>query len=259
MYHYHRLLIIVLTAIGPALLWMPPCRSALAAGPGPLLTDRVQTVLDRTIPRLQGELSGRGFRLGAPLFIRILKLPGQLEVWLQKKGRYQLFKSYPICRYSGFLGPKMHEGDWQSPEGFYRVTPEQMHPRSSYHLAFNIGYPNTYDRSLNRSGSNIMVHGDCSSMGCFAMQDYRMEEIYTLAHSALGGGQDSFAVHVFPFAMTRANMEKYEFSPWYDFWTNLQEGYAAFERTGQVPAVKVENGRYVVTQPGVKLARSGGN
>ena len=121
-----------------------------------------------------------------------------------------------------------------------------MNPRSNYHLSFNIGYPNEYDKLRNRSGSNIMVHGDCSSMGCFAMNDYRMEEIYTLAHIALTTGQQSFSVHVFPFRMTTDNMEKFQSSGWIGFWKNLKEGFDTFERTRQVPEIRVANGKYVV-------------
>lgn len=213
----------------------------------PSPADRLAAVREKIIPRLTGELAGRGLRLGLPVFIRIFKLPGELEVWLAENGRYQLFKSYPICSYSGYLGPKLREGDWQSPEGFYSVTAEQLNPQSSYHLSFNIGYPNEYDRTLNRDGGNIMVHGSCSSMGCFAMTDYRIEEIYLLVHAALAGGQDSIAVHVFPFPLTAENLEKFRSSPWFGFWSNLREGFEVFERSGQVPEIGVTGDRYVVT------------
>lgn len=209
--------------------------------------DRLEVVLDRIVPRLESELAAKGFRLGLPVFIRIFKLPGELEVWLGKNDRFHLFKSYPICSYSGYLGPKLREGDWQSPEGFYGVTAEKLNPQSSYHLSFNIGYPNEFDRTLKRNGGNIMVHGSCSSMGCFAMTDYRIEEIYTLVHAAIAGGQNSVAVHVFPFPLTAANLEKFRLSPWFGFWSNLREGFELFERTGQVPEIKVADGRYVVT------------
>jgi murein L,D-transpeptidase YafK len=222
----------------------------------PLVTEKVETILARVNPRIEEELADKGFRLGAPVFIRIFKLPAQLEMWLGKNGRYELFRSYPICDFSGYPGPKRHEGDWQSPEGFYSVSAEQMNPRSSYHLSFNIGYPNEYDKLRNHSGSNIMVHGDCSSMGCFAMNDYRMEEIYILAHVALSNGQQSFAVHVFPFKMTVDNMNRFQSSPWIGFWRNLKEGYDAFEQTRQVPEIQVAGGRYVVTGP-VKVAMRG--
>ena len=89
-----------------------------------------------------------------------------------------IFKTYPICSYSGGLGPKIQQGDRQAPEGFYLVSLEQLNPRSKYYLAFNVGFPNAYDRAYGRTGSNIMVHGDCTSSGCYAMTDAVMEEIY---------------------------------------------------------------------------------
>ncbi len=215
----------------------------------PLVTEKVVSVLARVAPILEKELSVKGFKLGAPVFIRIFKVPGELEVWMDKNGHYELFKSYSICDFSGYPGPKLHEGDWQSPEGFYSVAPDQMNPRSNYHLSFNIGYPNEYDRLLHRSGGDIMVHGNCSSMGCFAMSDYRMEEIYTLTHSALTNGQKAFSVHVFPFRLTDENIKKFRYSPWITFWKNLKEGFDVFELTGQVPDIRVVNRRYIVSGP----------
>lgn len=213
----------------------------------PLITDKVLNILTRLSPEISTELKKNGLTLGSQIFIRIFKLPGELEIWMEDRGRYRLFKSYPICSYSGYLGPKLKEGDWQSPEGFYRVTADLMNPRSSYHLSFNIGYPNDYDTLLNRSGSNIMVHGNCSSKGCFAMNNFRMEEIYTLVHSAFVNGQKSVDVHIFPFRLTRENLEKYRFSPWIGFWNNLRQGHDSFERNHQVPLITVKKGKYVVS------------
>lgn len=215
----------------------------------PPLTEKVVTIMQRVTPVLGQELSARGFKLGSPVFVRIFKLTGTLEIWVKKNSRFELFRSYPICDLSGYPGPKLYEGDWQSPEGFYSVTADQMHPKSDYHLAFNIGYPNEFDSTLNRSGGDIMVHGDCSSMGCFAMNDQRMEEIYVLAHSALTNGQNAFSVHIFPFQMTTANMKKFQHSPWLSFWQNLKEGFDAFEQTGQVPEIIVSKGRYLINTP----------
>lgn len=250
---YRRLLNLV-----PVLLlivtWQNSATVAMAGDELPV-TDKAAAIISRVSPRLQQELAKKGLSLGSPIFIRIFKLPGTLEVWLKKNDRYRLFRSYPICCYSGYPGPKLHEGDWQSPEGFYAVTARQMNPLSSYHLSFNIGYPNEYDKSLGRTGSDIMVHGDCSSRGCFAMNNYRIEEIYTLAYAALSHGQNEFAVHIFPFPLTAANMHKFRDSPWIDFWNNLRKGYNAFARTHQVPLITCGNGRYVVTKS-IKLARA---
>lgn len=221
----------------------------------PPVNDKLTIILNGVTPALKSELAGKGLTLGSSLFIRIFKLQGQLEVWLEKNGRYRFFKTYPICSYSGYLGPKMHEGDWQSPEGFYRVTPDQMNPDSDYHLSFNIGYPNDYDTLLRRNGSSIMVHGSCSSKGCFAMKNYRMEEIYTLAHFAFLDGQQAFDIHIFPFPMSDENLHKFRFSPWIGFWKNLQEGYAAFEQSHMVPFITAEKGKYIIDRS-VKLAMS---
>jgi len=166
-----------------------------------------------------------------------------------------LFKTYRICDYSGGLGPKEMEGDKQSPEGFYRVGPAQLNPWSKFHLAFNLGYPNEYDRLNGRTGGALMVHGRCSSVGCFAMTDYRMEEIYTIANAALANGQESFAVHIFPFRMTAENMRRHQDDRWQHYWCNLKEGYDIFERTATPPEVAVNRDRYIFKATTIELAR----
>lgn len=228
-----------------------------SAAAAPLLTPRAAALLNKVRPGVEQKLQAKGFKLGQPIFVRIFKMPGTLEVWIKKNSRYQLFKEYPICSYSGYPGPKLQEGDWQSPEGFYSVTPRQMNPNSSYHLSFNIGYPNEFDRARNRTGSSIMVHGECSSRGCFAMGNNRMDEIYLLAQAALESGQKHFDVHVFPFRLTSRNLFKFRSSPWIGFWKKLQPGYEAFERNRQVPAIVVEQGNYVLSDNTVRVAMAG--
>ncbi|MDW7773997.1 MAG: murein L,D-transpeptidase family protein [Desulfobulbaceae bacterium] len=214
----------------------------------PSADDRLAEVLEKVTPDLRRELAAKDLGLGSPVFIRIFKLQKKLEVWLQQNDRYRLFKTYPICSYSGYLGPKLREGDWQSPEGFYRVTPDRMNPRSSYHLSFNIGYPNDYDASLQRDGGDIMVHGGCSSKGCFAMSNHRMEEIYILAYFAFLNGQQAFDVHIFPFPVTDDNLSRFRFSPWIEFWKNLQQGFGEFEQNRRVPSISTDQGRYVIDE-----------
>lgn len=158
---------------------------------------------------------------------------------------FTLFKGYPICAWSGNLGPKEKEGDGQSPEGFYFVPPDAMNPNSQFHLSFNLGFPNAYDRAHGRTGSFLMVHGDCVSIGCYAMTDKAIEEIYVLAEAAHTGGQSYFRVHIFPFRMTDENMSAHDASPWIDYWRNLKAGYDAFEDTRIPPNVRVENKNYV--------------
>jgi murein L,D-transpeptidase YafK len=183
----------------------------------------------------------------SPIFIRIFKEESELEVWkVRDDGRYYHFKTYPICNWSGQLGPKLREGDMQSPEGFYTIAREQMNPNSKYHLAFNLGYPNPYDKAQRRTGDALMVHGGCGSSGCYAMTDALMEEIYGLVREALIGGQDVVHVHAYPFRMTAANMARHANSEWRGFWKTLKEGHDHFELTRQVPTVAVCNRRYVV-------------
>ncbi len=205
---------------------------------------RAQTVVAKQLPKLRQEFKQAKLKLGAPIFIRIFKQEKKLEIWVQKNSKFVLFKTYPIAYYSGTLGPKFKEGDSQAPEGFYYVLPSQMNPNSRFHLSFNIGYPNQYDRAKQRTGSAIMVHGNTVSIGCFAMTDQLIEEIYTIADQALNAGQKFFRVHVFPFRMTAANMQRHAKSAHYQFWKNLQVGYLFFERTKQPPNVTVRNKQY---------------
>jgi len=182
----------------------------------------------------------------APIFIRIFKEESQLEVWKQKQnGDYALLNSYAICRWSGELGPKLKEGDYQAPEGFYTITPAQMNPNSAYYLSFDLGYPNAFDRSLGRTGGNLMVHGACSSAGCYSMTDDQAGEIFSLARDAFKGGQTSFQVHAFPFHMTPENMAKYHANKNFAFWQMLKTGYDHFEATRRIPAVEVCDKHYV--------------
>ena len=200
----------------------------------------------RSYTRLEEMLESKSMEIGAPLFIRIFKRSSELEVWLRKRGgKFELFKTYIICRYSGDLGPKLKVGDKQAPEGFYTVNAAQMNPWSKNHLSFNLGYPNDYDQNHDRSGSALMVHGGCSSIGCYAMTDYYMDEIYTLADAALAQGQATFQVHIFPFRLTTSNLTFYRSSRWHNFWTNLKQGYDLFEKYRLPPKVEVINKHYV--------------
>jgi murein L,D-transpeptidase YafK len=207
---------------------------------------RSKTAINTQTPILEKQFEQMGLKLGNPIFIRIFKQQAQLEIWVKSKDGFRLFKKYPICTFgSEGLGPKLAEGDGKAPEGFYFVKANQMNPFSSYHLSFNLGYPNKYDRSHGRTGSALMVHGNCVSVGCYAMTDEKIEEIYTIAHAALGNGQDFFRVHVFPFKMTDANLLLHTKSKWYEFWLNLKQGYDYFEDNNHTPPnVLVKNKLY---------------
>ncbi len=187
----------------------------------------------------------RNMELSAPILIRSFKKESVLEVWKQtREGRFALLKSFPICRWSGQLGPKRRQGDRQSPEGFYSITPRQMNPYSAYHLSFDTGYPNAYDRAHGASGSALMVHGICSSAGCYAMTNRQISEIFALARDALAAGQGAFQMQAFPFRMSAENMAKHRADPNIDFWRQLKEGHDHFEATAQEPRVTLAGDRY---------------
>jgi murein L,D-transpeptidase YafK len=191
-------------------------------------------------------MSSKNMEKTSPILVRVFKEEAELEVWKQNRdGQYDLLKTYPICKWSGDLGPKKKEGDRQAPEGFYTITPGQMNPNSNYYLAFNTGFPNAYDRSHGYTGSELMVHGDCSSRGCYAMTDEQIQEIYALARESFFGGQRAFQFQAFPFRMTAMNMAKHRNNPNFAFWKMLKEGYDDFEATKLEPNVAVCEQRYV--------------
>ena len=182
----------------------------------------------------------------SPVVIRTYKKEAELEIWkMSSDGHYALLKTYPMCRWSGQLGPKKREGDMQVPEGFYTIAPGQMNPNSHYYLSFNVGYPNAYDRALGRSGGNVMVHGVCSSAGCFSMTDEQVNDIYAIARDAFRGGQREIQLQSYPFHMTVENMAKYRLDPNIDFWKEIKNGSDHFEVTKQEPPVIVCNKHYV--------------
>jgi murein L,D-transpeptidase YafK len=190
-------------------------------------------------------MSAKGMSKDDPILVRAYKKESELEIWKRgSNGKYALLKTYPICRWSGQLGPKVREGDRQVPEGFYTVTPGQMNPNSNYYLSFNTGYPNAYDRSLGRNGGDVMVHGSCSSRGCFAMTDQSVAEIYAIARDALAAGQRGFQFQSYPFRMTAENLAKHRLDPNIAFWKNLKEGNDTFEVTKEEVPVMVANHRY---------------
>ncbi|MEO0445122.1 MAG: murein L,D-transpeptidase family protein [Verrucomicrobiota bacterium] len=211
-------------------------------------SDRASQAAQRVTPILNRELASIGCQVGAPLFIRVFKETSELEVWLQPdaSSSFVHFRTYRIAAHSGKLGPKTKQGDFQAPEGFYFVTQRGLNPHSSYHLSFNLGYPNAYDRAHGRTGDFLMVHGKNVSIGCYAMTDDSIEQIYTLASAALRQGQNYFRVHCFPFRFGKERMTAAETSPWFAFWKNLEEGYDAFEQTRVPPNIIVRNKRYVI-------------
>jgi murein L,D-transpeptidase YafK len=194
--------------------------------------------------RMSDRLAAKGLKLGSAVVIRIFKAQSELEIWIEKDGSYEHFATYPICHWSGTLGPKLRQGDKQSPEGFYTVTSQQVNRSGRWPLSLNLGYPNPFDRALARNGSHILVHGGCSSVGCYAMTNPVINEIYVLTSAALRGGQRHIPVYALPFRMTPENFERYPSKDWAPFWQNLKEGNDIFERTRRPPKVNVCAERY---------------
>jgi len=196
------------------------------------------------------KLKAMGSSPSEGMLVRIFKETSELEVWKRTAGGgYKFFQTYEICAWSGELGPKIKEGDRQSPEGFYTVTPGLLNPNSNYYLAFNTGFPNKYDRAYGRTGSDLMVHGDCSSRGCYSMTDDSIAEIYALIRESFAGGNDGVQLQIFPFRMTPQNLAKHASSPHLAFWKDIKEGYDRFELNKTPPAWDVCNKQYVFDVP----------
>ncbi len=220
---------------------------------------------------------GGGFKKGSPVYVRIFKQEGTLELWIKRGESYGLYKAFPICKWSGQLGPKTRTADYQSPEGFYSVSARQLNPHSAYHLAFDVGYPNAFDRRQGSTGSAVMVHGDCKSIGCFAMTNDGIDEIYGIVAAALEGGQREVPVHIFPFRLTETAIAR-ESAPksgnvlaflsqqgdsaprrdWSPFWRNLKQGYDLFERSHVPPVAFACGDRYEFGAAGRSCARIAG-
>jgi murein L,D-transpeptidase YafK len=197
-------------------------------------------------PKLLAKIADKNMDPQSPILIRLFKEEAELEVWKQDRtGHFALLKTYPICRWSGDLGPKIHEGDRQAPEGFYSISPAQMNPQSAYYLSFNTGFPNAFDRALGRTGSELMVHGDCSSRGCYAMTDEQIAEIFALGREAFFGGQRAFQFQAYPFRMTAANLARHRNNPNMPFWRMIKEGNDHFEVTKLEPKVDFCEKKYV--------------
>jgi murein L,D-transpeptidase YafK len=218
---------------------------------------------------LATRLAAKGLKYGQPVFIRIIKHTSELELWMgadptdksSNTPAWTLLHTYPICKWSGALGPKIKEGDRQAPEGFYAISQGSLNPHSRNHLAFDLGFPNAYDRAHGRTGTFLMVHGNCRSIGCYAMTNDGIDEIYRLVEEALQAGQPSVPVHAFPFRMTDANMRKRRDDRWTAYWANLKEGWDRFEALRQPPAVFAcgQTYRFGVQTNGEACAVIGGN
>ncbi len=206
---------------------------------------RAADIRNKVWPLLQKQLKDKDLGEDQPVYIRIIKETKTLQLWILSGKEYRLFKSYDICSFSGGLGTKTLEWDSKSPEGFYTVTADLLNPNSAYHLGINIGYPNKLERQLGYTGDAIMIHGDCVSIGCYAMDDPTIEEIYTMVYEAFLHGQKVLNIGIFPFKMDDAHMKTYANSPNIRFWQNLKPGFDIFQNTHIPPIVSVSNKKYV--------------
>ena len=184
---------------------------------------------------LANRLVDKGFVLGAPVFLRVFKVENVVEVWLKQGDAYALFESYPICKWSGSMGPKLREGDGQAPEGFYEIRRPQLKRDSQFYRALNMGFPNAHDAALNRTGGLLMLHGGCRSVGCYAMTDAGIDDIYRIVEASFWAGADSVPVHAFPFRMAETTLQRLSDHRWYWFWRTLKPGYDHFEQTRVPP------------------------
>ena len=187
--------------------------------------------------------------IGTPVYLQIFKEERTLELYGKIGNEYRLLNSYRICNFSGGLGPKRVQGDFKSPEGFYSVGLSQLKPDSRFYRAINVGFPNEYDRQQGYQGKYLMIHGNCVSVGCYAMTDAYMDEIYHYVEAALRNGQPRVEVSIYPFRMTESNMQRHRYSTYINFWKQLQPGYAQFVQTKQPPSVSVSAGKYVMGSP----------
>ena len=236
-----RLLFLMLAATAATGFWVAVGTplTMVASPPSALENDKLSLHL---------HLADLNLERGAPVYIRIFKEESVLELWMKRQGKWVHYRDFDICKWSGTLGPKLKEGDHQSPEGFYSVSLGSLNPNSQYHLSFNIGFPNRYDRANGRSGSYLMVHGDCVSIGCYAMTNHGIETIYQLVEAALNYGQREVPVHIFPFRMIDENMQRHAGSQWIGFWQQLRPAYTVFNSSRRVPVIEVEDRRYVVRE-----------
>lgn len=239
------LLFFVLSVASIALCLWPLIGHSVLAATGLASSRRATAAEARVRADLTQRLRAIDSRWGAPVFVRIYKQERELEVWAQTgAGTYALLDTWPICTYSGALGPKQREGDGQAPEGIYQVGAGQLNPQSSYHLSFDLGYPNAFDRAHSRTGSYLMVHGSCVSIGCYAMTDAGIEQIYSLVAAALAHGQAQVQVHALPFRFAPGWEQAQRDSPWRDFWRDLAAIDARFDSEHVPPSVRVTGKRY---------------
>ena len=235
------------------LLFLTACQTTTVTKPP--TSERLLGVKGMRLSGVRNEMLVQNLEIGQPAFIRVFKEEQILETWIKDKEteRFAPYKKYKICKFSGNLGPKLREGHKQAPEGFYEIGADQLNPWSEYHLSINLGFPNEYDSAHKRTGSNLMIHGGCKSVGCYAITDKAMEEVYLLTEAAIANGHN-VPVHIFPFKMTPQKMAKHSGSGWLFYWENLKQGYDLFELTKLPPRPRHQDYKYVFKTPDSKIA-----
>lgn len=182
------------------------------------------------------------------IFIRAFKTEQVLEVWVKQGEEFKLFHEYSVCAASGDLGPKRRQGDYQVPEGFYFI--DRFNPTSSFHLSLGLNYPNASDRILGQKGNlggDIFIHGNCVSIGCLAIQDEQIREVYLLAVEAKQQGQRQIPVHIFPFKLSADTLKTQlaRYPEHQQLWEDLKAGYEYFEQNKTLPIFESRSdGRY---------------
>ncbi|MFO0550067.1 MAG: L,D-transpeptidase family protein [Polyangiaceae bacterium] len=179
----------------------------------------------------------------AQVLFRVFKQENELELWAASTADGQLGKiaTYRICYASGAIGPKRKEGDRQVPEGFYTLNAYTS--TWKYHLMMYVSYPNGLDkiRGGPTPGGEIYIHGNCVSVGCIAMGDERIEELWLVAHTLNEAG-GVVHLHVFPTRGLTELLASGTMPEHHDFWANLKTGYDYFEERRRLPVVSVGPG-----------------
>lgn len=183
------------------------------------------------------------------VYLRAFKEEKVVELWAGKKGApLVLVKTYPVCAASGEPGPKRMEGDLQVPEGLYEIS--EFNPGSNFHLSMKVSYPNASDRvrsDAKRPGGLIYMHGNCASIGCIAIEDGPIEEVYLIAQDAK---TRPIRIDIFPARLTPEWMAAHADSPHASFWKELEPGFRVFEATKRPAAFTVgPQGAYRVKEP----------
>ncbi|MFN7498961.1 MAG: hypothetical protein ACK5SF_16325 [Hyphomonadaceae bacterium] len=204
--------------------------------------------IERTRQRLAFAYSDLGLTLGAPVYFRLIREQDRLEVWVKaSSGSYSRLRNFKICSKDGALGPRQGASTGQ-PEGFYTLTAAQMRPQGVGYLGINLNWPNAYDRGRGWRGAPSLLQAGCASGRHYGLTDQDMEEVYTIAYSALVNGQAAIPFHIFPFQMTSFRMLQVGQGPKASFWRDLEPAWRAFERTKTPPQIRVQGRRYRISE-----------